>query len=148
MLAHTSVGLRLSSTRPLMISGRFDSTRVSHSCSNSEAMAPRARQSCRRSVLRGSEKLHLENYPLDKVDDVIHGGVAGDPLVQVSDNVHTDVTQEVLGLLCLVTGHQGGEEEQGGGELHHHDGGLVLVGSVVKYWTLITCTQTFFICVR
>ena len=68
-------------------------------------------------------------HPLDKVDDVVHGGVAGDPLVDVGDNVHADVTQEVLGLLCLATGDQGGEEEQSGGELHHHAGGLLLVGS-------------------
>ena len=67
-------------------------------------------------------------HPLDKVDDVVHGGVAGDPLVDVGDNVHADVTQEVLGLLCLATGDQGGEEEQSGGELHHHAGGLLLVG--------------------
>ena len=72
--------------------------------------------------------MRLENYPLNKVYDVVHGRVAGDPLIQVSDNVHTDVTQEVLGLLSLATGHQGGEEEQSGGELHHHAGGLLLVG--------------------
>ena len=93
-------------------------------------MAPRARQSCKEACFKEEcENPFTVNYPLDKVDDVVHGGVAGDPLVQVSDNVHADVTQEVLGLLCLATGDQGGEEEQSGGELHHHAGGLLLVGS-------------------
>ena len=40
----------------------------------------------------------MTTHPFDKVDDLIHSGVTGDPLVNVGDNVHTDVTQEVLGL--------------------------------------------------
>ena len=69
---------------------------------------------------------NFTTHPLDEVDDLIHSSVAGDPLVNVGDNVHADVTQEVLGLLSLAR-HQGGEQEESGGELHHHGGELLTV---------------------
>ena len=65
------------------------------------------------------------NYPLNEVDDVVHSGVAGDPLVQICDNVHADVTQEVLGLLSLGGLGGGGEDQEGGDQLHHHGGELL-----------------------
>ena len=61
----------------------------------------------------------FKTHPLDKVDDVIHGGVAGDPLVDVGDNVHADVTQEVLGLLDLAGLGGGGDDEEGEGDCVH-----------------------------
>ena len=67
----------------------------------------------------------VRTHILHELDDLIQGGVAGDPLVDVGDNIHADVAEEVLGLLGLVTRHQGGEEEEEGrGQPQHHGGGL------------------------
>ena len=66
----------------------------------------------------------VRTHILHELDDLIQGGVAGDPLVDVSDNIHAEVAEEVFGLLGLVTRHQGGEEEEGGGQVKHHGGGL------------------------
>ena len=63
---------------------------------------------------------NFTTHPLDEVDDLIHSSVAGDPLVNVGDNVHADVTQEVLGLLDLA-GLGGGDDQKGEGDRVHGD---------------------------
>ena len=68
---------------------------------------------------------NFTTHPLDEVDDLIHSGVAGDPLVNVGDNVHTDVTQEVLGLLDLA-GLGRGDDQEGEGDRVHGDAGTEL----------------------
>ena len=65
----------------------------------------------------------VRTHILHERDDLIQGGVAGDPLVDVCDSIHAEVAEEVLGLVGLVTRHKGGEEE-GRGQPQHHGGGL------------------------
>merc|ERR1719205_178107 len=67
-------------------------------------------------LLQGGVKRKQGAEPLNELDDVIHGGVAGDPLVNVGDNVHTDVTQEVLGLLDLAGLGGGGDDQEREGD--------------------------------
>ena len=54
------------------------------------------------------------------MDDVFHSLVAGQPLVDVSDDVNTDVAKEILRLLVGGVGHA--QEEQEGEDLEHDDG--------------------------
>ena len=35
------------------------------------------------------------SYPLYEVKNLIHGGIGGDPLINVCDNIHAHITQQV-----------------------------------------------------
>merc|ERR1719211_892817 len=59
--------------------------------------------------------------PLHEVDDLLLGGVAGEEVVDVLDDVHADVAHEVPRLLGGGPG-RGGEAEHGEGELVHGGG--------------------------
>ena len=61
----------------------------------------------------------FRTHILHKLDDLVHGGVAGDPLVDVGDNIHADVAEDVLGLLGLASLGGGGEDEEGEGDSDH-----------------------------
>ena len=60
-------------------------------------------------------------HPLHEVDDLLLGGVAGEEVVDVLDDVHADVAHEVPRLLGGGPG-RGGEAEHGEGELVHGGG--------------------------
>ena len=61
----------------------------------------------------------FRTHILHKLDDLVHGGVTGDPLIDVGDNIHADVAEDVLGLLCLASLGGGGEDEEGEGDSDH-----------------------------
>jgi len=46
----------------------------------------------------GIDKSKGSAKPLDKLDDFLFSWVTGDPFVQILDNIHANVTQEILGL--------------------------------------------------
>ena len=66
-----------------------------------------------------------QTYILNKVNDLIHGGVTGDPIVQICNNINTDVTEEVLGLGPHLPGGCGlavaDEADKSDGKLVHVD---------------------------
>merc|ERR550517_172598 len=72
------------------------------------------------SLQSGVNGAQSRTQPLNKVDDVIHSLVAGQPLVDVSDDVNTDVAKEILRLLVGGVGHA--QEEQEREDLEHDDG--------------------------
>ena len=60
-------------------------------------------------------------YPLHEVNDLLLAGVAGQEVVDVLDDVHADVADQVPRLLGGGPG-RGGEAEHGEGELVHGGG--------------------------
>ena len=54
---------------------------------------------------------------LDELEYFVDGGVAGEKLVQVSDHVHADVTQQALLQATGLT--SSGQEQQRNQQLHH-----------------------------
>ena len=73
-----------------------------------------------------------QTYILNKVNDFIHGGVTGDPIVQICNNINTDVTEEVLGLGSNLSGGCGLAEAH---EADKSDGKLVHVD---VFWLKLT----------
>ena len=55
---------------------------------------------------------------LDPLHDLLLGGVAGQPLVEVGHHVHAYVAGEVPGLGRSLGGHGGGEEQDSEERLH------------------------------
>ena len=47
------------------------------------------------------------------MNDVVHGLVAGQPLVDVGDDVDADVAEQILGLVVSGLGESQEEEERG-----------------------------------
>ena len=78
-------------------------------------MAPRAEQSCN-VVLLNLTLLYLTmiycTHPLHEMDNVIHGLLAGQELIDVCDNVDADVAEEILGLVVGGLGQTEEEEER------------------------------------
>ena len=84
-------------------------------------MAPRAEQSCN-VVLLNLTLLYFTmiyyTHPLNEMDNVIHGLLAGQELIDVRDNVDADVAEEILG---LVVGGLGQTEEEEREYLEHDE---------------------------
>ena len=66
-------------------------------------------------------------YLLDPLDDLVLGGVAGQPLVEVGDDVDADVAEQVLRLRAVLQqvpglhhGQAGGDEEGGDDQAAQH----------------------------
>ena len=66
----------------------------------------------------GMDKTTSIYYLLDPLDDLVLGGVAGQPLVEVGDDVDADVAKQVLRLRAVLQqvaglhhGQAGGDEE-------------------------------------
>ena len=66
-------------------------------------------------------------YLLDPLDDLVLGGVAGQPLVKVGDDVDADVAEQVLRLRAVLQqvaglhhGQAGGDEERGENQAAQH----------------------------
>ena len=64
---------------------------------------------------------------LDPLDDLVLGGVAGQPLVEVGDDVDADVAEQVLWLWAVLRqvaglhhGQTGGDEEGGEDQADQH----------------------------
>ena len=66
-------------------------------------------------------------YLLDPLDDLILGGVASQPLIEVGDDVDADVAEQVLRLRAVLQqvaglhhGQAGGDEERGENQAAQH----------------------------
>ena len=73
------------------------------------------------------DKTTIIYYLLDPLDDLVLGGVAGQPLVEVSDDVDADVAEQVLRLRAVLQqvaglhhGQAGGDEEGGDDQAAQH----------------------------
>ena len=75
----------------------------------------------------GMVKTTIIYYLLDPLDDLVLGGVAGQPLVEVGDDVDADVAEQVLRLRAVLQqvaglhhGQAGGDEEGGEDQADQH----------------------------
>ena len=87
-------------------------------------MAPNKEHNCKNKI--NPATMHCnQTYILNKVNDFIHGGVTGDPIVQICNNINTDVTEEVFGLGSHLPGGCGlaeaHEADKSDGKLVHVD---------------------------
>ena len=73
------------------------------------------------------DKTTIIYHLLDPLDDLVLGGVAGQPLVEVGDDVDADVAEQVLWLWAVLRqvaglhhGQTGGDEEGGEDQADQH----------------------------
>lgn len=116
IMLQTSCGLRFCSTRPSMMEGSWASTSALQVASRSGRICPRALQIWTHIVTVGrlSRLVCSGCYLLDKVNNLLLGGVWCDEVVDVSDDVHTDGASEIVLRLGGGGGQQAGEEGKSG----------------------------------